>query len=292
MESQSRPRIDNRWPTRFAPLPIDAPRPAGTAVNDPESDRSRQTPRQAKLRSDVRRAIVQPCAEPAASPGRKPCRIYGRPTPPATNRPLLSQASRALTCQTDAVNGRSETVPSAIAGDDPLTIYVDKREIVTLMPLGGAPEAAGQRRCRASCCAYLRAGASGVLPVPTHAVAAADGRSRRRQSQDRPLVLDTASRLSRFRRRGRVLREHQHTRRTAAFRRRPGLTASAARHHAPSAMRVIVCSSQRRSHSVAGPRPGITQAGAISSSGWRTKARSCMRGCGSTSVASALCRSP
>lgn len=141
MESQSRPRIDNRWPTRFAPLPIDAPRPAGTAVNDPESDRSRQTPRQAKLRSDVRRAIVQPCAEPAASPGRKPCRIYGRPTPPATNRPLLSQASRALTCQTDAVNRRSETVPSAIAGDDPLTIYVDKREIVTLMPLGGAPEA-------------------------------------------------------------------------------------------------------------------------------------------------------
>src|SRR5258706_6031238 len=32
-------------------------------------------------------------------------------------------------------------VPTAIAGEHPLTLYVDRREIVTLMTLGHAPEA-------------------------------------------------------------------------------------------------------------------------------------------------------
>src|SRR5687768_18009739 len=32
-------------------------------------------------------------------------------------------------------------VPTAIAGEHPLTLYLDKREIVTLMTLGHAPEA-------------------------------------------------------------------------------------------------------------------------------------------------------
>jgi FdhD protein len=32
-------------------------------------------------------------------------------------------------------------VPTAIAGEHPLTVYLDKRELVTLMTLGGAPEA-------------------------------------------------------------------------------------------------------------------------------------------------------
>ena len=32
-------------------------------------------------------------------------------------------------------------LPTAIAGEHPLTLYVDKREIVTLMTLGQAPEA-------------------------------------------------------------------------------------------------------------------------------------------------------
>ncbi len=57
------------------------------------------------------------------------------------HRPLLSQASRPLTFEIDAVNERGEVVPTAIAGEHPLTIYVDKREIVTLMTLGAAPEA-------------------------------------------------------------------------------------------------------------------------------------------------------
>jgi FdhD protein len=32
-------------------------------------------------------------------------------------------------------------VPTPIAGEHPLTLYVDKQEIVTLMTLGAAPEA-------------------------------------------------------------------------------------------------------------------------------------------------------
>jgi FdhD protein len=42
------------------------------------------------------------------------------------------------------VDARDETgklVPTPIAGEHPLTLYVDKREIVTLMTLGAAPEA-------------------------------------------------------------------------------------------------------------------------------------------------------
>jgi FdhD protein len=41
----------------------------------------------------------------------------------------------------DAVDERGERVPTSIAGEHPLTVYVDKREIVTLMTLGHAPEA-------------------------------------------------------------------------------------------------------------------------------------------------------
>lgn len=63
------------------------------------------------------------------------CRI------PPMNRPILSQASRPLTFEIDAINERGEIVPTAIAGEHPLTLYVDKREIVTLMTLGAAPEA-------------------------------------------------------------------------------------------------------------------------------------------------------
>ena len=55
--------------------------------------------------------------------------------------PRLSQASRPLTFQVDALNERGEVLPTPIAGEHPLTLYVDKREIVTLMTLGQAPEA-------------------------------------------------------------------------------------------------------------------------------------------------------
>lgn len=56
-------------------------------------------------------------------------------------RPLLSQASRPLTVTIPAQNEHGEEVPTDIAGENPLTIYVDKCELVTLMTLGAAPEA-------------------------------------------------------------------------------------------------------------------------------------------------------
>jgi FdhD protein len=56
-------------------------------------------------------------------------------------RPKITQASRPLTFEVEALNERGEALPTPIAGEHPLTLYVDKREIVTLMTLGQAPEA-------------------------------------------------------------------------------------------------------------------------------------------------------
>jgi len=56
-------------------------------------------------------------------------------------KPFVTQASRPATFTIDARNERGESVPTAIAGEHPLTLYLDKREIVTLMTLGCAPEA-------------------------------------------------------------------------------------------------------------------------------------------------------
>ncbi|MGH8745684.1 MAG: formate dehydrogenase accessory sulfurtransferase FdhD [Burkholderiales bacterium] len=53
----------------------------------------------------------------------------------------LSHAARPATFEVEAYNERGEMVPTAIAGEHPLTLYLDKREIVTLMTLGHAPEA-------------------------------------------------------------------------------------------------------------------------------------------------------
>jgi FdhD protein len=55
--------------------------------------------------------------------------------------PLLSRATRPLTFEITAINEKGETLPISIAGEHPLTLYVDKREIVTLMTLGAWPEA-------------------------------------------------------------------------------------------------------------------------------------------------------
>ena len=56
-------------------------------------------------------------------------------------RPSLTNAAKPATFQVEAYNERGEMVPTAVAGEHPLTIYVDKREIVTIMTLGHAPEA-------------------------------------------------------------------------------------------------------------------------------------------------------
>ena len=58
-----------------------------------------------------------------------------------TRRPQLTDAARPATYEVDAYNERGEMVPTSIAGEHPLTLYLDKRELVTLMTLGHAPEA-------------------------------------------------------------------------------------------------------------------------------------------------------
>src|SRR5215813_10166998 len=56
-------------------------------------------------------------------------------------RPKITHAIRPLTFEVEALNEKGEALPTPIAGEHPLTLYVDKREIVTLMTLGQAPEA-------------------------------------------------------------------------------------------------------------------------------------------------------
>ena len=58
-----------------------------------------------------------------------------------TRRPQLTNAARPATFEVEATNERGEMVPTSIAGEHPLTLYLDKRELVTLMTLGHAPEA-------------------------------------------------------------------------------------------------------------------------------------------------------
>jgi FdhD protein len=56
-------------------------------------------------------------------------------------RPTLTRSARPATYTVDARDETGAVVPTPIAGEHPLTLYVDKREIVTLMTLGAAPEA-------------------------------------------------------------------------------------------------------------------------------------------------------
>jgi FdhD protein len=52
----------------------------------------------------------------------------------------LSDSARPATFTVDAIDEHGTLRPTAIAGEHALTIYLDKREIVTLMTLGAAPE--------------------------------------------------------------------------------------------------------------------------------------------------------
>ncbi len=56
-------------------------------------------------------------------------------------KPEITKAIRPLTVEVESVNERGEAEATPIAGEHPLTIYIDKREIVTLMTLGQNPEA-------------------------------------------------------------------------------------------------------------------------------------------------------
>ncbi len=56
-------------------------------------------------------------------------------------RPILTDAARPATFDVAAEDEHGARRDVAIAGEHPLTLYVDKQELVTLMTLGGAPEA-------------------------------------------------------------------------------------------------------------------------------------------------------
>jgi FdhD protein len=54
---------------------------------------------------------------------------------------LLTDAARPSTFTVDAVDETGAARATPIAGEHPLTLYVDKQELLTLMTLGAAPEA-------------------------------------------------------------------------------------------------------------------------------------------------------
>jgi FdhD protein len=56
-------------------------------------------------------------------------------------RPLLTDAARPATFNVPSVDEKGEIREVPVAGEHPLTLYVDKQELLTLMTLGGAPEA-------------------------------------------------------------------------------------------------------------------------------------------------------
>ena len=59
----------------------------------------------------------------------------------ARYRPQLSDSARPATFDVATIDEHGAPGVAAIAGEHPLTVYVDKREILTLMTLGAAPEA-------------------------------------------------------------------------------------------------------------------------------------------------------
>jgi FdhD protein len=59
----------------------------------------------------------------------------------SAHRPQLTDAAKPATFDVEAYNERGEMVPTSVAGEHPLTLYLDKKELVTLMTLGHAPEA-------------------------------------------------------------------------------------------------------------------------------------------------------
>jgi FdhD protein len=54
--------------------------------------------------------------------------------------PILTEARAPLTREVDAINEHGESDTISIPAERPLTVYVDKRELVTLMTLGARPE--------------------------------------------------------------------------------------------------------------------------------------------------------
>ena len=58
----------------------------------------------------------------------------------AHHLPTLTRAKAPLTCEVEVINEHGERLSMSIPAERPLTVYVDKRELVTLMTLGAHPE--------------------------------------------------------------------------------------------------------------------------------------------------------
>ena len=58
----------------------------------------------------------------------------------AHHLPTLTHAKAPLTCEVEVLNEHGERLSMSIPAERPLTVYVDKRELVTLMTLGAHPE--------------------------------------------------------------------------------------------------------------------------------------------------------
>ena len=85
--------------------------------------------RQEVLTDPVQESIYAPDHPALVHPGSLRARL-----------PRLTQAQAHLTHATSAVNEFGESVAVSIPAERALTVYVDKRELVTLMTLGASPE--------------------------------------------------------------------------------------------------------------------------------------------------------
>jgi FdhD protein len=61
--------------------------------------------------------------------------------PDRPHRPVLTHAARPSTFSVRAIDEFGAERDTSVAGEHPLTVYVDKQELLTLMTLGAAPEA-------------------------------------------------------------------------------------------------------------------------------------------------------
>ena len=85
--------------------------------------------------------MIRSGARPAACPAAACNDIENREIPLFNYElPRLTQARAPLTCAVEVINELGEGESISIPAERPLTIYVDNREIVTLMTLGAQPE--------------------------------------------------------------------------------------------------------------------------------------------------------
>ncbi len=67
--------------------------------------------------------------------------LIANPSQTSAHRPVLTDAARPSTYAVSSIDEHGATREVPVAGEHPLTIYVDKTELLTLMTLGAAPEA-------------------------------------------------------------------------------------------------------------------------------------------------------